>query len=101
MKTFKLVACSLVLASSTLLGCATNQDTGTVVGAGAGALAGYAIAPHSALGPVIGAGAGALLGNQVGRNMDRDQYYRYGRNMDRDQYYRYNRYNRHHYYQGY
>jgi len=85
MKTYKLVACSLVLAS-TLLGCATNEQTGTVIGAGAGALAGYAIAPNSALGPVLGAGAGALVGNQVGRNMDRDQHYRH---------------HRHHYYEEY
>ncbi len=77
MKMIKLAACSAILASATLVGCATNEDTGTVVGAGAGALAGYAIAPHSALGPVIGAGAGAIVGNQVGRNMDRENYYRY------------------------
>lgn len=78
MKSIKLAACSLVLASSALLvGCANNQEAGTVVGAGAGALAGYAIAPHSALGPIIGAGAGALIGNQVGRNVDREQYYRH------------------------
>jgi hypothetical protein len=78
MKSIKLAACGLVLASSALLvGCANNQDAGTVVGAGAGALAGYAIAPHSALGPIIGAGAGALVGNQVGRNIDRDQYNRH------------------------
>ncbi len=76
MKMFNIAACSLVLASSTLLGCATNQEAGTVVGAGTGALVGYAIAPGSALGPVIGAGAGALIGNQVGRNIDADQRYR-------------------------
>ncbi len=85
MKMIKLAACSAILASATLVGCATNEDTGTVVGAGAGALAGYAIAPHSALGPVIGAGAGAIVGNQVGRNMDRENYYR--------------RHHRHHYHE--
>ena len=79
MKYIRLAACSAVLAISTLLGCANNQDAGTVIGAGTGALAGYAIAPHSAIGPVIGAGAGALIGNQVGRNVDRDQYYRHQR----------------------
>lgn len=77
MKAFKLAACSVILASATLVGCATNEEGGTVIGAGAGALAGYAIAPHSALGPIIGAGAGAIVGNQVGRNIDRDQYYRH------------------------
>lgn len=77
MRSMKLVVCSLVLASGTLLaGCATNQETGTVVGAGAGALAGYAISPNNALGPVIGAGAGALIGNQVGRSMDQENYHR-------------------------
>lgn len=77
MKMVKLAACSAILASATLVGCATNEEAGTVVGAGAGALAGYAIAPNSALGPVIGAGAGAIVGHTVGRDMDRDNYYRY------------------------
>jgi uncharacterized protein YcfJ len=86
MKIVKIAACSLILASSTLFGCATHQDTGTVVGAGTGALLGYAISPHNAIGPVIGAGAGALIGNRVGRNMDREQYYR-----------RHHRHYRHHY----
>ena len=100
MRLFTLAACSAVLASSTLLGCATNQDTGTVVGAGAGALAGYAIAPHSALGPIIGAGAGAIVGNQVGRNVDRENYYRYrhyhrvNRDNRDNRYHHYHRYNR-------
>lgn len=85
MNIMKLTACGLILASSTLLGCANNADAGMVVGAGTGALAGYAIAPNSALGPIIGAGAGALIGREVGRNVDRDQYYRY------------HRYNRHYY----
>lgn len=84
MKMVKLAACSVILASATLVGCATHEDTGTVMGAGAGALAGYAIAPHSALGPVIGAGAGAIVGKHIGRDMDREHYYR-------------NRYYRHHY----
>lgn len=85
MRLYTLAACSAVLASSTLLGCATHTDTGTVVGAGAGALVGYAIAPHSVIGPVVGAGAGALIGNQVGRSADRDHYYRHHR------YHRYHR----------
>ena len=91
MRLYTLAACSAVLASSTLLGCANNQEAGTVVGAGAGALAGYAIAPNSALGPVIGAGAGALIGNQVGRDVDRENYYRYrhyNRYHHNDRYYR-------------
>jgi len=92
MRMIKLAACSLILASSALVGCATNEDSGTVFGAGAGALAGYAIAPNSALGPVIGAGAGALVGRQVGRDMDRDQSYRRHHYRDRDHYYRHNRY---------
>jgi hypothetical protein len=36
MKMIKLAACSLALVSVTLLGCATNQGTGTVMGAGVG-----------------------------------------------------------------
>ncbi len=86
MKHLRIVACSVVLASSTLLGCANNQQAGTVIGAGAGALAGYAIAPNNAVGAVVGAGAGALIGNQVGRNVDREQYYRYQRYNQRHRY---------------
>ena len=39
---------------------------GTVIGAGAGALAGAALT-HGAAGPIIGAVGGGLLGNHIGR----------------------------------
>ena len=60
------------------VGCAnaTGADVGTAVGAGAGALAGYAISSDNAVGAVIGAGAGALIGREIGRRSDERAYMR-------------------------
>jgi len=67
---FKLMG--VVLGSALLIGCAnaTNEDIGTVVGAGAGALIGYGINSSNATGAVIGGAAGALVGREVGRRAD-------------------------------
>lgn len=60
------------------VGCAnaSGSDVGTVVGAGTGALAGYAISSDSPVGAVIGAGAGALVGREIGRRHDERVYQR-------------------------
>lgn len=67
---YKLIGATL--AAALLVGCAnaSNEDYGTVLGAGAGALLGYGISSNSALGPVVGAGAGALVGREIGRRAD-------------------------------
>jgi len=59
-------------------GCRTAEGTGTLVGAGGGALAGNAIGKAiggsgngaRTAGTLIGAGLGAVGGNIIGRNMD-------------------------------
>ncbi len=56
-----------------LSGCATNAQTGTLVGAGAGGVAGAALgslAHVPVLGAVVGATAGGLIGNAAGANAD-------------------------------
>jgi len=62
----------IVLAGSLMVGCAnaTNEDIGTAVGGGAGALIGYGINSSNATGAIIGGAAGALLGREVGRRAD-------------------------------
>ncbi|MGZ3171639.1 MAG: glycine zipper 2TM domain-containing protein [Croceibacterium sp.] len=44
-----------------------NGTQGTIIGAGAGALAGAAVT-HGAAGPIIGAVGGGLLGRHIGRH---------------------------------
>jgi outer membrane lipoprotein SlyB len=67
---------SLLLALAAMLSsCAggPNARTGTLVGAGAGAVAGNLIGRNNgnaALGTVIGAAAGGAVGNAVGNNAD-------------------------------
>ncbi len=57
-----------------LAGCASQQQTGGVIGAGAGALAGSALTHGSTGGAVVGGILGALVGSEIGRRMDeRDQ----------------------------
>ena len=53
-------------------GCATNQDTGTVVGAVAGGVIGnqFGHGAGRALATVGGAVAGGLIGNAIGKDMD-------------------------------
>ncbi|KAB7628186.1 RT0821/Lpp0805 family surface protein [Alkalilimnicola sp. S0819] len=62
-----LVLFSLVL--SLLSACATREQTGTVVGAGAGAVIGEQVGEGTA-GTLVGAIAGGLLGRQIGQWMD-------------------------------
>jgi surface antigen len=59
-----------LVACLTIGGCATKQQSGAVIGAGAGALAGSAIARGHASGAIVGGMLGALLGSEVGRQMD-------------------------------
>lgn len=51
-------------------GCDTAGKSGTLIGAGGGALAGQAIG-HSTEGTLIGAGVGAVAGYIVGNEMDK------------------------------
>ena len=44
-----------------------SGTTGAIVGGGAGALVGHAVAGHGLVGPVIGGVGGALLGRHIGR----------------------------------
>ena len=44
-----------------------NGTEGTIIGAGAGALAGAALT-HGAAGPILGAVGGGLLGRHIGRH---------------------------------
>lgn len=77
MNLFKLKILGLFLGTALLSGCAggySNEELGTVLGAGSGALIGSSIT-NDATGAVIGAGAGALIGHEVGRQTD--DHYRY------------------------
>lgn len=68
---------SICLGTALLSGCAggySNQELGTVLGAGSGALIGSTIT-NDVTGAVIGAGAGAMIGHEVGRQTD--DHYRY------------------------
>jgi surface antigen len=51
------------------VGCATKEDTGTLAGAGAGAVIGKTIGDNTAS-TQLGAVAGGLLGREIGRRMD-------------------------------
>lgn len=60
------------VAAVTAAGC-TNEQVGTIVGAGAGAAVGHTIGGHGAgafLGTVAGGLAGAWVGSKIGQNMD-------------------------------
>ena len=70
MKTFQKIAVSVM--AVTLLGlggCAgmTQQEKGTAVGAGAGAIGGAVLTGGSAIGTVGGAVVGGVIGNQVSK----------------------------------
>jgi hypothetical protein len=52
-------------------GCESNAESGALIGAGGGALAGQAIG-HNTTGTLIGAGAGALGGYLIGGQMDKN-----------------------------
>ncbi|MCE2946180.1 MAG: glycine zipper domain-containing protein [bacterium] len=66
---------ALVLASALALGgCATNQDSGTLIGAVGGAAIGAAVAGGSTerriVGALIGAAAGGFAGSLIGKRLD-------------------------------
>lgn len=60
------------LASMVVVSCATKQDTGTLVGAGTGALIGsrFGSGSEQVLFTALGTAAGAFIGSQVGASMD-------------------------------
>ena len=71
MKTIKqlVVTATLATAALGLTGCAgmSQQDKGTAIGAGAGAVLGGVLTGGSAVGTVGGAAVGGVVGNQVGK----------------------------------
>ena len=71
----RLFVLGAAVAALALAGCAnlpgSRQTQGTVAGAGAGALAGYAVS-DGAIAPVLGAAGGALLGNKLSED-DKDR----------------------------
>jgi hypothetical protein len=73
MSTRRPLLLSLLLAAAIAAGCATHTGhgalTGSVLGAGAGAIIGHA-AGDSGLGAIIGAGSGLLLGGLAGNALD-------------------------------
>ncbi len=66
--------CSVGLIGGVLLicGCRNDAQTGALVGAGGGALAGQAIGGDTKS-TLIGAGAGAVAGYIIGNEMDKDK----------------------------
>ena len=68
MKTIHSLAISAV-AATMLLGCSgmSTQEKDTVIGAGAGAIAGSVLTGGSTMGTVGGAAVGGVIGNQVGK----------------------------------
>ena len=70
MKTFQKLAISISAAMLLALGgCAgmTQQEKGTVIGAGVGAVGGSVLSGGSAIGTVGGAAVGGIIGNQVSK----------------------------------
>jgi len=66
-----LVVTLLAFVGMTMVGCATNQKTGTLVGAGGGAAIGAAVTKGSIWGVLIGAAVGGAAGNLIGKSMDK------------------------------
>lgn len=81
----KLISSLLVIVLAT--GCSegeiSKQNTGTVVGAGLGAIAGSAFggAEGKIIASVVGAGLGGYVGNKVGQSLDRADALYYNRTM--------------------
>ena len=78
-----LVAAAIVLGATTVAAMADacsghNHTTGTVLGAGGGAIIG-GVATHSAVGAVGGAVLGGLAGNAISRSNDCDRHERHYR----------------------
>ena len=51
-------------------GCATQEQSGTLIGASTGALSGSAISHGSPGGTIAGALVGSFIGNRIGKSMD-------------------------------
>ncbi|MGD9107798.1 MAG: glycine zipper 2TM domain-containing protein [Gammaproteobacteria bacterium] len=70
MRTLMVIFCSVMLIG--LVGCNNirNRDVGTVVGAGAGALAGHAISGGSTAATVGGAVVGGVAGHYIGKKTE-------------------------------
>ncbi len=51
-------------------GCATKEESGTLVGASSGALLGAAVSRGSPGGIIAGALVGGFIGNRIGKSMD-------------------------------
>jgi surface antigen len=70
MKFVKFIAIGAV--ALPLMGCANNQESGTLVGAVAGGVIGnqFGSGAGRALATVGGAVVGGIIGNEIGRNMD-------------------------------
>jgi len=67
---FGLLTVAVVILTVFMAGCDTAGESGTLIGAGGGALAGQAIG-HNTTGTLIGAGVGAIGGYVVGNEMDK------------------------------
>jgi outer membrane protein OmpA-like peptidoglycan-associated protein len=64
-------AITLALVAVMASGCANRQQTGSLIGAGAGAAVGAAVSDGSIWGVLAGAAIGGTAGNLIGRHMDR------------------------------
>lgn len=77
MKTKSLACVVLAAGAMSLCGCQTSAQTGSLVGAGLGGLAGAIIGHnnngHRNAGALIGTGVGALAGYAVGNELDKQQ----------------------------
>jgi len=78
-----IVAAVIVLGATTVAALADScsghdHTTGTVLGAGGGAIIG-GVATHSAIGAVGGAVLGGLAGNAIARSNDCNRHYRHRR----------------------
>lgn len=72
MKKFALISVSLALAVLSAAGCATKEDSGTLVGAATGALIGnqFGKGGGRVAATVGGALIGGFVGNRIGKSMD-------------------------------
>ena len=81
-----ILAGTLLLISLTMWGCQTDAQTGSLFGAGLGALAGQAIG-HDTGATLLGTAIGASVGYVIGNESDKQQYGRYRyRDYDGDGY---------------
>ncbi len=84
-RTITPVVAGLCAAITLLTGCSSDAQTGALLGAGIGALAGQAIGgdtTSTVIGTAVGAGAGYVIGNES----DKAKHQRYGHGHHRDNY---------------